>query len=170
MQDLELWKSYIDQVDKLDKKPINNSRPALIIAEPKHSNQVALPSNFIRKQEVQRRKLQLASTADIDNTLLKKMNAGELAIDGKIDFHGKIIKNAHVEFLSFVANAYAANKRLLLVITGKGLNSSGVTLIRTELPHWVNDHRIAHTVLRFCFAHRKHGGEGAYYILLRKNK
>ena len=52
------------------------------------------------------------------NKMLKK---GQIPIDKKIDFHGKILSQAEVEFQKTVLESYKQKKRCLLFITGKGV-------------------------------------------------
>jgi DNA-nicking Smr family endonuclease len=60
------------------------------------------------------------------------------------------------------------NKRMLLVVTGKGRD--GVGVLRQSLPLWLNAPSIRPFVLAFDVASRKDGGEGAFYVLLKRQR
>ena len=55
--------------------------------------------------------------------------------------------------------------KLVLVITGKGDKGEGV--LKNNLIHWLNSKELRDKVLACNFASKKHGGTGAFYILLR---
>ena len=92
--------------------------------------------------------------------------------DGRkiLDLHGMIVQEAFEEFIGFIERSYASEQRWLLVVTGYGKNSTGGGTIKRELPDWVLNPRIENLVLRITGASRAHGGEGAYYIDLRRKK
>jgi DNA-nicking Smr family endonuclease len=57
------------------------------------------------------------------------------------------------------------------VVTGRGKNSpGGQSILRTETETWLTKEPLRRVVLAFCTAQPKHGGAGAIYILLRKQK
>ncbi len=101
----------------------------------------------------------------------KRLMAGNLPIEGKIDLHGKTLEAAFRSLKSFLLRAYAAEKRGLLIITGKGRVRQDGQTIRQSLPSWVqNDADIAPLILSLTPAQPKDGGDGAWYILLRRQK
>ena len=66
----------------------------------------------------------------------------------------------------FINNSFENGKRLLLVITGKGQKGEGV--IKKNIINWLNAKNIRNKILAVNHASNKHGGSGAFYILLRK--
>ena len=73
--------------------------------------------------------------------------------------------------------AQAQGKRLVLVITGKGKNTdtggpiptrNGV--LRHAVPQWLGMAPLSGLVLQITQAHVRHGGGGAYYVYLRRNR
>jgi DNA-nicking Smr family endonuclease len=63
--------------------------------------------------------------------------------------------------------ALAAGDRVLLVITGKG-RSSRPGLIRAGLADWLDASRHRPRIAALRPAHRRHGGGGAFYLVLRR--
>ena len=59
---------------------------------------------------------------------------------------------------------------MLLVITGKGSPGSGGGVLRRNLPRWLMSGEHAHRVLKIEGAQPRHGGSGAYYVLLRRRR
>lgn len=100
----------------------------------------------------------------------KSPRKGRIDIDASIDLHGKTVHNAYIAFLAFIESSYLHGHRNLLVITGKGKNSpDGVGLIKKELKTWTKESKIADKIVRISPACKKNGGDGAYYIFLKKH-
>jgi DNA-nicking Smr family endonuclease len=56
--------------------------------------------------------------------------------------------------------------RAVLVITGKGFLGDGI--LRRRTPDWLSSPSLRSVVAGVSEAHRRHGGEGALYIALKK--
>lgn len=107
------------------------------------------------------------SSSQVDASLKKKALQGDLPIDGKIDLHGMTLARAHQKFSSFLRGHIEQGSRFLLIVTGKGTLGEGV--IRKSFPHWCEEIGFAHSILLAHHAAPKHGGSGAFYILLRRS-
>ena len=104
----------------------------------------------------------------IDRATLARLKRGDIPISGRLDLHGMTQADAHAALDGFIGRAAAAGKRLLLVITGKGSDGDGV--LRRMLPRWINSGPHAARVLRIEAAHARHGGGGAWYVYLRRDR
>jgi DNA-nicking Smr family endonuclease len=93
-----------------------------------------------------------------------RLRRGRLEPEARIDLHGHSYEGAYRSLLAFLMRAYADEKRLVLVITGKG----GV--LRPHLPLWLNSPELQELVIGVREAHPKHGGAGAFYVALQKRK
>ncbi|MEI4471922.1 Smr/MutS family protein [Frigidibacter sp. MR17.24] len=107
----------------------------------------------------------------------RKMVRGRLAPEARIDLHGMTLAEAHPELIRFVLNAHSAGLRLVLVITGKGkVRDEGgpiptrTGVLRHQVPRWLQAPPLGPVVLQVSGAHLKHGGEGAYYVYLRRTR
>jgi DNA-nicking Smr family endonuclease len=70
--------------------------------------------------------------------------------------------------MRFLSGLAADGGRVALVITGKGTMKGGGGILRGELPRWLSEGALARSVLAWRPAARRHGGEGAFYVLLRR--
>ena len=104
----------------------------------------------------------------IDRATLSRLKRGDIPISGRLDLHGMTQADAHAALDGFIGRAASAGKRLLLVITGKGSDGDGV--LRRMLPRWINSGPHAARVLRIEPAHARHGGGGAWYVYLRRDR
>jgi DNA-nicking Smr family endonuclease len=67
---------------------------------------------------------------------------------------------------AFLRRAWDEGYRAVLVITGKGVQGDGI--LRRATPEWLAAPGLAHIVAGISEAHRRHGGEGALYVALKR--
>jgi DNA-nicking Smr family endonuclease len=91
------------------------------------------------------------------------LRRGRLEPEARLDLHGLTQNAAYRALLRFLAKAQAEGKKLVLVITGKG------GILRAQLPLWLGEADLQTLVAGLGAAHVKHGGAGAFYVLLRKH-
>lgn len=111
----------------------------------------------------------------MDHKTHKRMTRGKLAPDARIDLHGMTLAIAQPVLTRFILNAHADGRRLVLVITGKGKPGGPDAplpvrpgALRHNVPHWLHMPPLNAIVLQVRPAHQRHGGDGAYYVYLRK--
>ena len=113
--------------------------------------------------------------AALDRRQRKRVAKGRDAIDGRIDLHGLTQAEAHDALAHFLHSAVRREARLVLVITGKGREGGPEAplpvrpgALRHNVPLWLHMAPLNQLVLQVRPAHRRHGGEGAYYVYLRR--
>lgn len=111
----------------------------------------------------------------MDRKAFTRLNRGKMTPEARIDLHGMTLAQAHPALIGFILSAQASGKRLVLVITGKGRDRDDDGPIperrgalRHQTPHWLTAPPLGQAVLQVTQAHRKHGGEGAFYVYLRR--
>ncbi len=115
-----------------------------------------------------------AAPVEIDRHSFRKIKSGRVSIDDSLDLHGMQQDRAHRALEGFLEHAVHRGYALVLVVTGKGERvyapgtSSGI--LRKNVPVWLSEGRLASLVVSFRTAALNHGGEGAYYVRLRKKK
>jgi DNA-nicking Smr family endonuclease len=92
------------------------------------------------------------------------LRRGRLDPEARIDLHGLTQEAAYRSLLNFLTRAQAQGEKLVLVITGKG------GILRTQLPLWLGQPDLRPLVAGLNSAHVRHGGAGAFYVLLRKQE
>ena len=114
-------------------------------------------------------------------SIKKNIKKNILKIDKKIDFHGRGLLEAEEIFSSTISECFNKNKRCLLFVTGKGLFKNKKHehenkpqlyhgIIRAEFFNWVKSKKFSKHILSFEQASIEHGGDGAFYVYLRKNR
>ncbi len=109
----------------------------------------------------------------MDAKAYKRMTQGKMRPEARLDLHGMTLAQAQPELTRFVLSCHANGLRLVLVITGKGRGDHGPLptrpgALRHQVPHWLHRTPLAPVVQQVTAAHYRHGGEGAYYVYLRR--
>lgn len=109
----------------------------------------------------------------VDRKTLRDLSRGKRAPEATIDLHGMTLAQAHVALNRFVLTSFAAGRRLVLVITGKGKGGEiawdgerGV--LKRQVPDWLEADGLGAVVQEILPAHKGHGGSGALYVVLRR--
>jgi len=113
----------------------------------------------------------------IDRKIATRMKRGKLEPQARIDLHGMTQEQALPALNRFVTEAASRQHRLVLVITGKGRvrpdhgpipERPGV--LRRAVPQWLRNGMLRSLVLDVTEAHISHGGSGAFYVYLRRQR
>lgn len=118
-----------------------------------------------------------AAPVAMDMKAFHRLKAGKLKPDAKLDLHGLTLDRAHPRLVDFILRNHARGNRLLLVVTGKGKRRdeggpipTPFGVLRHQVPQWLRMPPLGPLVLQVAQAHRSHGGEGAYYVYLRRGR
>jgi len=90
------------------------------------------------------------------------LRRGRMEPEARLDLHGFTQESGYRALIRFLAKAQSEDKRLLLVITGKG------GTLRAQLPFWLGQEELRALVAGVSEAHIKHGGAGAFYVFLKR--
>lgn len=113
----------------------------------------------------------------------RKVRRGRVEIDARIDLHGETASRARQMLLAFLSRAAMKGHRVILVITGKGANARAEDsrrfepwqpderslpgILRRSVPLWLAEPEFGVLVSGYAPAHARHGGAGAFYVMLR---
>jgi DNA-nicking Smr family endonuclease len=110
----------------------------------------------------------------LDTTWERKLARGTLAPDFTLDLHGYTLASAHHRLDHGLVQAKALGARVVLLITGKSRPTEAADrgerrgAIRAKLLDWLAAGPHANSIAAIRKAHRRHGGDGALYVVLRK--
>jgi len=116
------------------------------------------------------------STPGLDRKTAKTLKKGERTPEARVDLHGKTLADAHRALNRFILAEYARGTRCVLVITGKGGDYRGRAIgygdgrgaLKRDVPRWLREPALAGAVVGIYQAHKRHGGEGALYVYLKR--
>jgi DNA-nicking Smr family endonuclease len=109
-----------------------------------------------------------AAPADVDANLHRRLARGRESLAARIDLHGLTQDAARAALAGFIRRAVDDGWRAVLVITGRGVSGDGV--LRRRVPDWLAEPPLRDHVAGISEAHRRHGGEGALYVALKRKR
>lgn len=165
-EDEALWQHVTASVRPLRKKPVTPKAALPKAAKPAARTPIVSPAPLRPPRTMPA--LPVITPKPFDKGEEKKLRKGPAEIDGRIDLHGMNQSEAYAALHRFIRHAVKTGRRTLLVITGKGRVGGGV--LRRQLPMWLEEGELRGIVLAFTPAKQKDGGDGAFYIKLRKEK
>jgi DNA-nicking Smr family endonuclease len=109
----------------------------------------------------------------LDRATEENLRRGKLVPEASIDLHGHTLAEAERALARFLERAQASGARVVLVVTGKAArpnedNRPVGGRIHAEFPHWLNRPENRGRVVGVRPASPRHGGGGAFYVLLRR--
>ena len=189
--DLKLWYQIADKVEPIKKKDnsdIKNQEQSSIEAGrivSRDVNQQIIKKKISKDKvaiklapsKVPIKKDELLKFTGIHRRLEQKMSRGQIDIDSTLDLHGMTQEEAKHAIINFIKVANKNNLKIILIITGKGISNENTStrnkniyergVLNKNLPAWLQMPEIRDYVNGYRYANQKHGGEGAYYILLK---
>lgn len=126
----------------------------------------------------------VAAREPVERGAERKVRRGRVEIDARIDLHGETAARARQMLLAFLSRAAMKGHQTVLVITGKGAAARAEDtrrfepwqpdapslpgVLRRSLPLWLAEPEFAVLVSGYAPAHARHGGSGAWYVMLRR--
>jgi len=109
--------------------------------------------------------LRQGDRAGIDGRTQRRLFRGDVPVDRWLDLHGLSAARAESLLTKFIETAANDGARCVLVITGKGAG-----ILRGYVPEWLKRPPLSGLVLALAEARPIDGGDGALYVLLRRNR
>ena len=110
----------------------------------------------------------------LEKNILRKIQRGKLKVSASLDLHGSNISDSKKLVYNFINYNFQKNKRILLIITGKGKRLfvedewKGTGILKTKIPVWLTSLALSKKIVWFDHAPLKMGGEGAFIVYLKK--
>ena len=110
----------------------------------------------------------------LDSHWERRFKAGSVAPDFTLDLHGHSLDAAHARLESGLFQAKAMGARVILLIAGKPRpvdaadRGSRRGAIRAKILDWLAAGPHGSDIAAIRKAHRRHGGEGALYLVLKR--
>jgi len=119
-----------------------------------------------------------AMVPGLDRRSAARLAKGQLPIEARLDLHGYRQAAAYEALKSFILGSVRAERRCVLVVTGKGqergqppaMGEEAPGILKRSLPRWLSEPPLADKILALRPATPQHGGEGAFYVLLRRRR
>ena len=111
---------------------------------------------------------------DLDSHWSRRIKSGRIEPDFSLDLHGHSLDQAYTRLMRGMAQARSMQARVVLVVTGRlrpvdpADRGTARGAIRAKILDWLAASEHGDTIAAVRKAHRKHGGEGALYLVLRR--
>ncbi len=182
ISDLLLWKAFTRDVRPLEEEPDWSELEEQALKEDQKPKPSAGREKIPVKREESKQKPSSYEPAQLDRRTEERFRKGKLPIEGRLDLHGFTQDEAHMALTNFIQSAYAAGKRCVIVITGKGTPRSRAEeeaqrgegtrrgILRQRVPDWLSAPPLSGIVLKVTGAQPKDGGNGAFYVYLKRQR
>ncbi len=109
----------------------------------------------------------------LDSHWERRFQKGAIIPDIRIDLHETSLAGAHARLEHVLEQAIRQRLRVILLITGKPrgydrVSGEGRGAIGATVRDWLAASRFSRSIAAVRQAHPRHGGEGALYIVLRR--
>jgi len=124
-----------------------------------------------RPKQIDPKRAETHQQATLDGSWDRRLRTGRLEPDRVLDLHGHGLDWAWQAIDRTLERSIASGERVLLLVTGherKGDPPLERGRIRAAVHDWLAVSRHAPRIAAVRAAHRRHGGGGSLYIILRK--
>lgn len=122
-----------------------------------------------------------APQASLERRQARRIAAGTIEIEARLDLHGLTLSAAHDRLVGFLQNAAASGLKTVLVITGKGGRrrflamgwgqaDGDIGVLKSSVPRWLAEPPLRALVVGYQSAAVQHGGDGALYVQVRRQR
>ena len=169
-EEAELWAKVTATIRPLSRDPVDRSPASspTVIAGAKPKGRIPDPQPAKPPQT----QLRTLHSATLDGSWDRRLGSGRIDPDRTLDLHGHSLDRAWQAIDQGLERAIAAGDRVLLLITGhqrQGEPPLERGRIRAAVHDWLAASRHASRIAAVRGAHRRHGGGGSLYIILRKS-
>ena len=160
--EVRLWRAVANTVQPYEGRvlPPEPEPPPRPLMHPK-----AAPFAEFHRPAPAARKIPAAQHA-IEPNRARRIVIGREPIGARLDLHGLDQDRARDALETFIVQAQLRGCRAVLVITGQGRSGDGV--LRRRAPEWLAGPQLRGIVAGVSAADRRHGGEGALYVALKR--
>ena len=166
-EEAELWSRVTATIRPLSREPLTEA------ALPSAAQPSPSPARTARRTRPEPkpalRPARLGTT--LDGTWDRKLRSGSVEPDRVLDLHGLNLESAWDAIDSGLERAITAGDRVLLLITGHARPGEPPIQrgrIRAAVHDWLAVSRHASRIAAVGGAHKRHGGGGSLYIILRR--
>lgn len=166
-EEAELWARVASTI-----RPLSRAKVEIEAAEKPHQfAQAKTAPPILRRAAVAPTKRAPIGERTLDGSWDKRLRGGAIEPDRTIDLHGMTLDEAWVAIDRGLEQAIARGERVILLITGHHRPGEAPIQrgrIRAAVHDWLAASRHASNIAAVRGAHRRHGGGGSLYLILRR--
>jgi len=172
-----LWARVIATVTPIAREPVpaKAAPPKPPVALPPEGAPIARVKGRVPPAPAPKPKAAPPSADTLDASWDRRLSRGLVAPESTIDLHGHTLASAHARLDRGLDTAIARGDRVLLLITGKPPRPESERphargAIRAAVGDWLASSRHGDRIAAVRNAHPRHGGQGALYIVLKRQR
>jgi len=177
-----MWRRIAATVTPLERRidlppqPIEPATPAPPVASEAKAKRVDVSSTPLAPARREPPPRMADDRLGLDSSWERKIARGGLDPDFSLDLHGSGLDQAYVRLMHGMAQARAMGARVVLVVTGKPRPTEAADrgtargAIRAKIIDWLGASEHAGSIAAIRGAHKRHGGQGALYVVLKKRR
>ena len=169
-EEAALWEKVTATIRPLSRNPVDSDAPRISApTAPAATARGRIPPP--RPTQVDQKRTRNLQDATLDGSWDRRLSSGRLEPDRVLDLHGHTLDWAWQAIDRTLERSIASGDRIVLLITGherKGDPPLERGRIRAAVHDWLAASRHASRIAAVRAAHRRHGGGGSLYIILRK--
>ncbi|WP_447726231.1 Smr/MutS family protein [Sphingomonas koreensis] len=173
-----LWARVIATVTPIMREPVPPKAPPPKVAQPVVVSEpapVARVKGRVPPAPLPKPKPTPPPADTLDASWDRRLGRGLVAPESAIDLHGHTLASAHARLDRGLEAAIARGDRVLLLITGKPPRPESERphargAIRAAVGDWLAGSRHGDRIAAVRNAHPRHGGLGALYIVLKRQR
>ena len=169
-KDIELWRAVTQNDDVLPGRGYSAVTESSGITGKKQEGTARRTSALADVKVSHGRPKDVRIGAGLERRTAQKLRRGQIPIDASLDLHGMTQSEAYAALRAALQRSQALGHRCLLVITGKGTGRANSGILKAMVPQWLDQSINRNRVLAFKTAQPQHGGAGAIYVLLRRQR
>lgn len=161
-----LWARVASTIRPLSREQ-NESEAASVAAQV----QIAPKTSHVRRSAARAPEPRRVVGSTLDGSWDKRLASGNVEPDRTVDLHGMSLDRAWRAIDLALDQAVARGERVLLLITGHQRSGQPPVrrgAIRAAVHDWLAASRHAAEIAAVRGAHRRHGGGGSLYLILRR--
>jgi DNA-nicking Smr family endonuclease len=163
-EEAELWARVAATIRPLSRDPETVEKPSVAAVSPKAARPPEKPVAAPRKPVP-------ISQKTLDGSWDRRLSSGAVEPDRVLDLHGMNLDRAWTAIDRTLEDAIARGQRIILLITGHHRPGDPPVQrgrIRATVHDWLAASRHASDIAAVRGAHRRHGGGGSLYLILRR--
>ena len=167
-EEAALWAKVTASIRPLSRDP--KEAPTVITAQ--QAPTVAKSKSPLKPLQLHPKRIENLRVATLDGGWDRRLRSGRVEPDRILDLHGYTLDRAWAAIDQALERAIASGERIMLLITGherRGDPPLERGRIRAAVHDWLAVSRHAPRIAAVRGSHRRHGGGGSLYIILRKS-
>lgn len=170
-----LWRRVLASVRPMPGKRVSPPQPLTLTRAPAAPAAPAPVVRPVADRKLPRAKPSVRIGETLDGAWDRRLARGLVSPDTSIDLHGHGLASAYDVLDQELARAIDHGARVVLLVTGKPPRPESERphargAIRAAVGDWLAGSRHAHRIAAVRGAHPRHGGAGALYIVLRRDR